>query len=105
MALFAWLTATLFPSHFALLSPLRRQLSDEQLYQLHEFMTATKELYNPTAPGPPDAPEPQAQPYPSEPQQASDEPATASASSAEATGEGEKVLRDILDSSSRAEKK
>lgn len=35
------------------------QLSDEQLYQLHEFMTATQDLYDPnskTAPGPPGPP-------------------------------------------------
>lgn len=71
-------------AHFV--ASLASQLSEEQMYQLHEFMTATKELYNPTAPGPPDAPGPQDH---------------QDASSATATGEGEQVLQDILDSSSR----
>ncbi|CAO1612751.1 unnamed protein product [Sympodiomycopsis kandeliae] len=63
------------------------KLSEEQMYQLHEFMTATKELYNPTAPGPPDAP-----------QSAAD--ATQDNSIAES--EGDRVLKDILDTSSSA---
>ncbi|CAO1621364.1 unnamed protein product [Sympodiomycopsis kandeliae] len=64
------------------------KLSEEQTYQLHEFMTATKELYNPSAPGPPDAPQ--------------------SADAGQATGsegEGDRIIKDILDSSSRDQKK
>lgn len=102
--------------------PIISQLSEEQLYQLHEFMTASKDLYDPNVtPGPP--PPPSSSSDLSGADQGSAAEAQQGANAAEAVSssqtqgqsqsqpssgakdeDGETILKDILDSSDRSKR-